>query len=83
MDPTVASDHDDLLRLAATDALQSSGYGLLTKLQCEVSAGVVTILGDVPSLFLKQVAQEALLRLDHIRGVRNLVEVRREDRATS
>ena len=73
------SDQEDRLYLAAITALRSSGYGLLTKLQCESAAGVVTISGAVPSFFLKQLAQEAVLRLAHVREVRNMVQVRRVD----
>jgi len=77
MEPNLESDHDELLRLAASNALRSRGYGL-AKLQCEVSAGVVTLSGAVPSFFLKQMAQEAVLRMAHVREVRNLVQVRSE-----
>lgn len=72
-------DQDDLLYLAAANALRLSNYGLVRKLQCEVAAGVVTLFGVVPSYFLKQVAQETVLRLDRLRGVNNLVEVRKTD----
>jgi len=40
---------------------------------------LITLLGVVPSYFLKQVAQEAVLRLDDIQEVKNLVEVRRPE----
>jgi len=71
------SNQEDRLSQAAITALRLSGYRLLTKLECEVAAGVVTISGAVPSFFLKQRAQEVLLRLAHVREVRNLVRVRR------
>ncbi len=73
------SDVDDGLCLAATDVLRSSGYGQLKRLRCQVVAGVVTILGTVPSFFLKQLAQESILRLDQVRQIRNLVQVRRAE----
>jgi hypothetical protein len=41
-----------------------------------VADGVVTISGFVPSFFLKQLAQEAVLCLPQVRQVRNLVVVR-------
>ena len=44
MDPILESEQDELLRLAASNALQSRGYEL-AKLQCEVFAGVVTLSG--------------------------------------
>jgi len=72
-------DQDDLLLLAATCVLRSSSYGRVRTLRCEVAAGVVTLSGAVPCYFLKQVAQEVVLRLDHVREVKNLVEVRRAE----
>jgi hypothetical protein len=66
----------DSLNLAVRDLLRSSGYRLLRTLRCQVREGVVTIWGTVPSFFLKQMAQEAVLKLDQIREVKNLVEVR-------
>jgi hypothetical protein len=55
MDPTAESDHDERRHLAATVALRSSCSGLLTKLQCEATAGVGTLSGAVPSFCFKQV----------------------------
>jgi len=69
-------DEDDSLRGAARDVLRTSGYGYLRKLRCAAAAGVVTISGLVPSYFLKQMAQELVLRLAHVRQVKNLVQVR-------
>jgi osmotically-inducible protein OsmY len=69
-------DEDASLRRAAVDVLSASGYGHLRILRCAVAAGVVTISGFVPSYFLKQMAQEVVLRLAHVRQVKNLVEVR-------
>ncbi len=60
---------------AARHLLCSSGYSLLQKLHCQVRDGVVTIWGRVPSFFLKQMAQEAVLKLAQVREVKNLVEV--------
>jgi osmotically-inducible protein OsmY len=70
---------EDRLYQAAMTALRASGYGLLTKLLCETAAGVVTISGSVPSYFLKQLAQEIILRLAHVREVRNQVQVQQMD----
>jgi hypothetical protein len=65
----------DSPHLAVRHQLCSSGYLLLRKLQYQVCDGVVTIRGRVPSFFLKQMAQEAVLKLAQIREVRNFVEV--------
>jgi hypothetical protein len=67
---------DDGPRAAVLNLLRSSGYAALRGLRCEVTEAVVVVRGVVPSYYLKQVAQAAVLRLDGIRGVRNLVEVR-------
>jgi hypothetical protein len=68
-------DPDVLLLLTATRVLRASGYGHVRDLRCAVAAGVVTLSGIVPSYYLKQVAQEAVLRLDHVREVKNRVNV--------
>jgi hypothetical protein len=67
------------IRTAAVKMLRSCGYGVLWGLRCEVHDGVVRIGGVVPTFYLKQVAQATVLRpgrLERIRGVENLVEVR-------
>lgn len=69
---------DRHIRKAVRTALQSSGYRALWNLRCEMREGVIFLLGVVPSFFLKQVAQEVLLRLGHVKEVRNLVVVTEE-----
>ena len=66
---------------AVLTALESSRYRPLWKLRCEVREGVVFLLGMVPSFFLKQAAQELLLRLGPVKEVRNQVEVCRSSYA--
>lgn len=66
---------DDLLRNAALNRLQSSGYAALRKLQCDVTDGVVTVYGIVSSYYLKQMAQTLLQRLNGIQTVTNSVVV--------
>jgi osmotically-inducible protein OsmY len=68
---------EDLLGLLVKNVLHSSAYEQLRKLQCEVNDGVVTLSGAVQSFYLKQMAQEAVIRLDRVRNVINRVEVRR------
>lgn len=67
---------DDHLRITALAALRSAGYGPLTHLGCEVTGGVAHISGTVPSYYLKQKAQAALLAVGDIKCVDNMVEVR-------
>ncbi len=66
---------DRQLHAAATAALTSSQYGALRKLDCQVADGVVEISGTVPSFYLKQLAQAAVMHLYPEAQVRNLVEV--------
>ena len=61
---------------AARTALQSTGYRDLAKLGCHVNEGVVVLSGRVSSYYLKQLAQEAVLRLRLALGIENSVIVK-------
>jgi osmotically-inducible protein OsmY len=67
--------HDRLIRDKVNRALEESGYAPLRRIHCEVSDGVVELTGRVPSFYVKQLAQTAVLRLDQIRGVKNRLRV--------
>ncbi len=56
-------------------ALASSKYTSIRRLSCSVSEGVVEISGTVPSFYLKQLAQAAIMQLSAEATVRNLVQV--------
>lgn len=56
-------------------ALRESGYAPLREIQCDVSDGVVELTGTVPSFYVKQLAQTAVLRLEQIRGINNQLRV--------
>lgn len=56
-------------------ALDHSPYRALSLLDCEVSDGTIVVSGLVPSYYLKQLAQELLLRLDCGCRIENRVEV--------
>jgi hypothetical protein len=71
---------DDALRRAALERLQSSHYSALRQLGCEVTEAVIVLTGIVPTYYLKQMAQTIILRLEGIRSMVNLVEVRESDR---
>jgi len=71
----LSQEQDDYLRLQVIDRLHASGYLLLRKVQCDVADGIVTLSGSVPSFHLKQVAQAVLVKIEDVRGVRNLIEV--------
>jgi osmotically-inducible protein OsmY len=69
-------EHDRLIESAVKDLLQATGYRSVAELQCDVQNGVVQLRGELPSFFLKQVAQETVRQVKGIRGVRNLAVVR-------
>jgi osmotically-inducible protein OsmY len=71
----VVTRHDRQLRHAATAALADSKYLPLRGLRCSVSEGVIVISGTVPSFYLKQLAQAAVMQIEQVGKVRNLVEV--------
>ena len=56
-------------------ALASSKYTSIRRLSCSVSQGVVELSGTVPSFYLKQLAQAAIMQLSSEAMVRNLVQV--------
>jgi osmotically-inducible protein OsmY len=66
---------DRSIRDDVTRALRDTGYAPLRGIQCDVSDGVVELTGVVPSFYVKQLAQTAVLRLDQIRGVNNRLRV--------
>jgi hypothetical protein len=67
--------HDRSLLETVNRVLRETGYTPLRCIQCDVSDGVVELTGSVPSFYVKQLAQTAVLRLEQIRGVKNLLRV--------
>jgi osmotically-inducible protein OsmY len=70
-----SSHRDDAIHDSVTRVLKASGYRPLAGLSCRVDRGVVELAGIVPTFYLKQLAQEAVLRLDHVNQVMNRVQV--------
>ena len=56
-------------------ALSGSPHIAALKLRFETKEGRVTLRGEVGTYFQKQMAQEALLRIDGLAGVDNELEV--------
>lgn len=56
-------------------ALNESPYLVRRKLRFETSEGRVVLRGTVASYFQKQMAQEALRRIDGIEAIENQLEV--------
>jgi osmotically-inducible protein OsmY len=69
-------EHDAIILSEVMDVLQVTGYRSLAQLSCEVKNGVVHLHGELPSYFLKQVAQETVRQVKGIRGVKNFAVVR-------
>jgi osmotically-inducible protein OsmY len=66
---------DGLIRKNVNRVLLETGYAPLRCIQCDVSDGVVELTGSVPSFYIKQLAQTAVLRLKQIRGIKNRLRV--------
>ena len=63
---------------AAQQIFRESPYSAIRELQCSFRDGVLFIAGRVPNFYLKQLAQIALVHLEGVKQVRNLVEVSEE-----
>jgi len=66
--------HGRLLR-EVRNRLRSAGYHAHRDIQCDCQGGVAVLRGRVPTYYLKQVAQSALLRHPGDIKVVNLIEV--------
>jgi osmotically-inducible protein OsmY len=73
--PSRLRPHDRAIRETVDRVLRETGYAPLRNIRCDVSDGVVELTGSVPSFCVKQLAQTAVLRLEQIRGVKNLLRV--------
>ncbi len=71
----VITRYDRSIYNAAVSALAGSKYASLRRLNCSVCEGVVEISGTVSSFYLKQLAQAAVMQLEEVCRVRNLVQV--------
>lgn len=57
------------------DALTTSPYVPNRKVRVEAAEGRVVLKGNVGSFFQKQMAQEAIRRIDGVQAIDNLLEV--------
>jgi hypothetical protein len=73
----LARKQDASTQAVALQSLRDCGYSRLRSLKCEVTDGVVGLWGQVPSFFLKQLAQTVVLKLERVRAVENWVEVQK------
>ena len=79
--PPLAPTVDDLsgcsrhIVLAARERLRKAAYIHVRTVSCEFDEGLLTLHGQVTSYYEKQLAQEAVARIDGVTQVLNAVEV--------
>ena len=61
---------------AARTRLSKTGYPLLKTITCSFHRGTLTLAGRVPSYYHKQLAQEAIRKVDSVETIVNQIEVR-------
>lgn len=66
---------DERIRAAVSVALKGSGYRPIAQLEIDVCDGTVMLAGVLPSFYMKQVAQEVVLKLDVASRIENSVRV--------
>lgn len=71
-DPTLTP-----LAAAVHQALARTGHAWLRRVEVTVEAGRVVLRGDVPSYYLKQLAQVTVLTLPDVPGLKNDLRVTR------
>jgi hypothetical protein len=67
----------------AESELRRNSYVALKNVACEFRDGVLILNGCLPTYYLKQVAQEAVARLDGIARIENRIEVVAPSRRTT
>jgi osmotically-inducible protein OsmY len=59
----------------AENELRRNAYVALKNISCEYHDGVLVLNGCLPTYYLKQVAQEAIARVDGVQRVENRIAV--------
>ena len=72
---TVISSLEDVVTVAAQARLMRTPYLELHQVLCEFHEGVFTLRGRVSRYYLKQVAQNAVRRLDGVAEIDNQLKV--------
>jgi len=65
----------ECLRAHVRAALQKSGHWSVAELTVDICDGTIVLSGVLASFYLKQVAQEAVMRLGTVHEIRNQVDV--------
>ncbi len=66
---------DNQLMARIKRVLRSSGYASLIQIRVVVDQGHVSLEGEVPTYFLKQMAQSQILSVEGVRSVKNTLVV--------
>jgi osmotically-inducible protein OsmY len=66
---------DGNVERAAKTRLARTGYSLLKTIECSFQDGTMELRGRVPSYYHKQLAQEALRKVNHVKQLVNNIEV--------
>lgn len=69
--------HAGTIEKSARLHLARTGYPTLNVVQCTFRDGRITLRGQVPSFYHKQLAQEALREVAHVSQIINNLEVSR------
>ena len=64
-----------VVQTKAQSRLRESGYHELHPVSCDFHEGVLSLRGQVPSFYLKQVAQTLIHQLEGVEEVNNRLEV--------
>jgi osmotically-inducible protein OsmY len=75
MAPYSVRNLDRKLRNAAENRFNHSAYLELRRIRCECDNGVLTLVGQVSSHYLRQVAQATMRGIDEIRAIDNQLDV--------
>jgi osmotically-inducible protein OsmY len=73
--PPDAGTHPRKVENAAQLKLMNAGYRPLKSIHCRFDDGILTLRGDVPTYFHKQVAQEAIRTVESVRTIQNEIDV--------
>jgi osmotically-inducible protein OsmY len=73
--PPISTSFEHGVLAEARRRLQGSSYLSLRRLSCEYMHGLLTIRGEVPSYYLKQLAQSLVSTLAGVAEVNNQVRV--------
>jgi BON domain len=69
------TDCDRALHHQVRRTLRGTGYAALQQIDCRVENGIVELSGEVPSFYVKQIAQVVLLALKQVQRVENRLRV--------